>query len=213
MTSTSQSMAKPARRGREMSPEPGPAMRALSPRWQRCVECLFLTDGDRTKAIRLAGYKGTPESLRVMACRIFRDDRVRAAIREECAKEIEITEPELISINRSIYRNVGEKAADRLRAVGMMWDRANPVMTRHEISVEHHLSSDERDVQHYRALKKLGAPLDAFVARFGPHGVARVEAMVLAEEAKQREIEGGSRGSIEVDYEEAEPAAVDEDTL
>jgi hypothetical protein len=80
----------------------------------------------------------------------------------------------------------------------MIWDRSNPVVSKHKLEITHHLSNDERDIQHYRALKKLGATPDAFVARFGPHGIARVQALILAEEAKHREIEGDT---IDTDYE------------
>jgi hypothetical protein len=174
---------------RDPVPEPGPAMRVLPVKWQRAVESLFLTDGDQTKALRLAGYEGKPASMNVMASRIFADDRVRLAVREECNRRIETYEPELISVTRHIMHDMSEKAADRLRAVGMLWDRANPVMTRHRIEVEHHVTDAERDIQHWRALKKLGATSEAFLDRFGPNGVARVEALVLAEEARRREIE------------------------
>jgi hypothetical protein len=184
----------------EPTPELGPAMRVLPQKWQHAVLALFLTNGDRSKALRAAGYQGKPESLRVMSCRIYGDDRVRAAIREEANKVIDICEPEMIGTALTICRDVGERASDRLAAVRMIWDRANPVINKHKLEIEHHLTSDERDIQHYLALKKLGAPQSAFVARFGPHGIARVEAMILAEEAKRREIDGGN--TIETDYEE-----------
>jgi hypothetical protein len=172
-------------------PELGPAMRALHPKWQRAVVALFATNGDRTKALRLAGYTVPKHnSLKVMAHRIFADDRVRAAIREVAGANIDIAEPELLGTTMAILRNVGEKASDRLAAIRMVWDRANPVISKHKLDVEHHVSSDERDMQHYRALKRLGAPPDAFLARFGVHGIRRVEMMIVAEEAKRREIEG-----------------------
>jgi phage terminase small subunit len=135
-------------------PECGPAMRALNPRWRRAVECLFLTEGDRTAALKLAGYTGKHESLKVMACRNYTDDRMRAAIPEEIMRRIDIAEPELFAIVSRIMNDANEKAADRLRAVSMIWDRSNPVMTKHKIEVEHHLTNDERDLQHWRALKK-----------------------------------------------------------
>src|SRR5262249_47811957 len=149
--------------------------RVLPPKWREAVLALFLTDGDRTKALKLAGYKGKPQSLNVMASRIFGDDRVRAAVKEECSRRIDITEPAVIAAVLRIMHN-GEKDTDRLRAAGMLWDRANPVMSKHRIEIEHHQTDDERDVQHWYALKKLGAPPDAFISRFGPNGLARVEA-------------------------------------
>ncbi len=109
--------------------------------------------------------------MKVSASRIFADDRVRAAIREEAARNIDIAEPEMLAQTMSIIRNVNERAADRLAAIRMVWDRANPVISEHKLEVEHHLTNDERDMQHYRALKRLGAPPDAFLARFGVHGI------------------------------------------
>jgi len=81
----------------------------------------------------------------------------------------------------------------------MIWDRANPVMNRLKIDVEHHLSQDEIDVQHYLALKQIGAPANAFLARFGVNGLPRVEAMVAAKEQKARLTEGTT---IDVEYTE-----------
>jgi hypothetical protein len=174
---------------RDPVPQLGPAMRVLPEKWQKAVDGLFLTDGDRSKALRLAGYAGKPESINVMASRIFGDDRVRRAIREECNRRIDACEPELMAVTRNIMHDISEKAGDRLRAAGMLWDRSNPVIHQHRIEVAHHLTDDERDIQHWRALKKLGATSEAFFARFGPNGVARVEALVFAEEARRREIE------------------------
>jgi hypothetical protein len=177
---------------RDPTPERGPCMRLLPPKWARAVDALFLSGGDRSKALVIAGYEGKPASINVMASRIFGDARVRAAIKEECLYRIDASEPELYAITMNILRDTGEKAADRLRAIEMVWSRANPVMTRHKIEVEHHMTDDERDIRHWHALKKLGATADAFLARFGPNGLPRVEALVLAEEAKRREIESGS---------------------
>jgi hypothetical protein len=186
-------------------------MRVLPLKWQRAVEALFLTEGDRTQALRLAGYEGKPTSLNVMASRIFGDERVRRAIKEQCNARIDTSEVETMAIVRHIMRNTSEKAADRLRAASMIWDRANPVMNRLKVEVEHSLSDAERDIQHYYGLKKLGAPQDAFIARFGPNGLARVEAMVLAEEAKRRQIENGST-TIDAEYEDVTPDEPDEPT-
>jgi len=177
------------RRRRDPIPELGPAMRVLPEKWQKAVDALFLVDGDRSKALRLAGYQGKSESINVMASRIFADDRVRRAIREECTRRIDASEPELISVTRKILHDANEKASDRLRAASMLWDRSNPVVHKHQVEVEHHLSDDERDVQHYHALQKLGAPHAAFLARFGPNGLARVEAFIAAEETKRHMIE------------------------
>jgi hypothetical protein len=189
-------------RPNEPQPELGPAMRALPLRWQRAVTALFVTKGNRSAALRAAGYKAKPNSLHVLASRIFADDRVRAAVREVAARMIEIAEPELLATTLDIMRDTDNRAADRLAAVRMVWDRANPVMTKHKVEVEHHLSSAELDVQHYRALQKIGAPQEAFLARFGHNGLARVQTMILAEEAKQKQIE--ATATIDGEFEEVE---------
>jgi phage terminase small subunit len=135
----------------EPQPELGPAMRALPLRWQRAVTALFVTKGNRSAALRAAGYKAQPNSLHVLASRIFADDRVRAAVRECAARMIEIAEPELLATTLDIMRDTATRPADRLAAARMVWDRANPVLNKTKIEVEHHLSSDELDAQHYRA--------------------------------------------------------------
>jgi hypothetical protein len=200
MPATAAISAQPLVTRRGPTPELGPAMRAISPRWQAAVEALFLSNGRQAEALRLAGYQGKPESMDVMASRLFGDERVRAAIREECRKRIDITEPELITTVRSILRDENAKDADRLKAAALFWDRSNPVESKLKIDVQHHVTDAERDIQHYRALKNIGAPQEAFLARFGPHGIARVEAMILAEESKRREIEGSN--TIDADYQE-----------
>jgi hypothetical protein len=187
---------------RPNEPELGPAMRALHPRWQRAVTALFLTKGNRSAALRAAGYKAKPNALHVLASRIFADARVRAAVREVCLQTIETSEPELLATTLAIMRDTATRPADRLAAARMVWDRANPVMTKHKVEVEHHLSSDELDVQHYRALQKIGAPQEAFLARFGHNGMARVQAMILAEEVKLKQIEAPA-DVVDVEYEEA----------
>jgi hypothetical protein len=134
-------------------PELGPAMRILPLRWQRAVTALFLTGGNKTQALRHAGYGAKMNSLHAMAGRIFADPRVRAAVREVALQQIDIAEPELLSVTLGIMRDSNEPARDRLRAVAMVWDRTNPVTTKMQIDVAHHLSTDDRDMQHYRACR------------------------------------------------------------
>jgi hypothetical protein len=170
--------------------EIGPAMRALSVRHRQAVIELFNTGGNRTEALRRCGYGGKPDNLNSHASKFFSDRRVRAAIREECLARLEYLEPEILEAVRTIANNTKIKPADRLRALGLLWDRSRPVESKHKIEVEHHVTNDERDVQHYLAMKKIGAPPDAFLRRFGANGMARVEALVAAEEARRRQLDG-----------------------
>jgi hypothetical protein len=100
-----------------------------------------------------------------------------------------------------IMRDANEKGGDRLRAAAMIWDRAAPVVNKLKVDIEHHLSVNELDVKHYRALQRLGAPHQAFIDRFGVNGLARVEALVTADDQRQKQIEGPS-DAIDADYEE-----------
>jgi hypothetical protein len=74
----------------EPAPELGAAMRALpNETWRRACTALFITAGNRTEALRIAGYKGDHHGggIAVQAHKMFRDKRMIAAIRE-CAAEI-----------------------------------------------------------------------------------------------------------------------------
>jgi len=175
----------------------GPAMRALHPRWQRAVIGLFISGGNKTAALRLAGYKADNlNSIKATASKIFADARVKAAVLEECANHLATDAPEMLAIAAGIARNTEARDADRLSATRIYLDRGLPITTTHRVEVEHHLSVDQTDMEHYRALQKLGAPQSAFLARFGANGLPRVEAMVAADDAKHK--------LIETDYQEVE---------
>jgi hypothetical protein len=194
-----------------LDPELGVAMRALIPRHRQAVLELFNTRGNRTEALRRCGYGGTnaARSLRNLHCeasKFFADRRVRAAIREECLARLEYIEPEILENVRAIGNDEKVKPADRLRALGMIWDRSRPVESTHRIEIEHHLTNDERDVAHYVAMKKMGVGPDAFLRRFGAAGIARVEAMVAAEAARRQDTSPMIEGHA-VHTDDAEEAA------
>jgi|SRR6516165_4912394 hypothetical protein len=175
----------------EPAPEIGPAMRSLpNERWRRACTALFITGGDRTAALRLAGYNGDHRGggIAVQAHKMFRDKRMIAAIRECASEIINGSEPELIAVTFEILRDTAQDPKARLSAARLLWDRARPITTQHKIEVEHHLSSDQLDEQHYRALQRIGAPESAFLARFGHNGLSRVQALVAAEDRKQKQI-------------------------
>jgi phage terminase small subunit len=165
----------------------GPCMRALKPQQQRAVLALFQTEGNRTQAMALAGYStNSHKALKSYASAFFRNERVRAAVREVAEHEIAIAEPELLALTWRIARDVGTAPRDRLRAIGMVWDRTNPVLHKHEVKVGVHLTAEEIDSQHFRALQKLNAPEQAFLDRFGINGLQRVREMVAIEDARQK---------------------------
>jgi hypothetical protein len=187
---------------REPAPELGPAMRALPPKWQQAVMHLFLNGGNKTGAVRSAGFgNGSKQrTLSVIGHRLFNDERVRAAVKEVATANIDIAEPEVLATTLDIMRDGLIPARDRLRAAGMIWDRANPVINKTKVDITSHLSTDELDLTHYRALQRIGAPHEAFINRFGESGLARVEAMALADDNRMKLIESGQ--TVDADYED-----------
>jgi hypothetical protein len=182
----------------EPASEFGPAMRVLPVRWQRAVVGLFLNGGNMTAAYKAAGFASTTsKSVKSCAWRLFNDARVKAAVLEEAANHISSSAPEMLSVVAGIARSVKAKDADRLSAARIYLDRGLPLTTTHKIEVEHHLSVDQTDMEHYRALKKLGAPQSAFLDRFGANGLDRVVQLVAADDAKHK--------VIEANYEEVTP--------
>jgi hypothetical protein len=162
---------------------------------------LFVTGGNQSGAYRMAGLGGASDhAVRANSSRLFADPRIRAAIREYAITQIDVAEPEVMHTVLQIMRDANERGADRLRAAAMIWDRAAPVVNKLKVDVEHHLSVNELDVKHYRALQRLQAPRQAFLDRFGVNGLARVEALVTADELRQKQIEGPA--AIDADYEE-----------
>jgi hypothetical protein len=193
----------PEIRSGELPPELGPAMRSLPTAWQRAALAIFETNGNRSDALRKAGFKfKTPHSCQAYASRLFLDPRMRAAVSELMAYMLESIEPELFGAVLQIMRDNKGDAKDKLRAAAMIWDRARPIKTMHQVHVEHHLTTDEIDMAHYRALKKLNAPHSTFLERFGTNGLPRVEAMVAVDDAKVRQVTDQSGSVIETQFEE-----------
>jgi hypothetical protein len=165
--------------------ELGPAMAALRPHWRKAVLGLFLHRGRRTKAYLEGFPNGNPEYAYSRASRFFGDKRVIAAVREVALKNLQIEEPELLGVVHDIIRDVTADNRDRLMAVRMVWDRTRPAESKLSIDVSHHLTVEQTEVQHYRALQRLGAPRQAFIERFGHNGIERVERLVAIEDKRE----------------------------
>ena len=136
-----------------------------------------------------------------MAWKVFADPRVKAAVLEECANRLATDAPEMLALVAGIARNTEARDADRLSAARIYLDRGLPLTTTHRVEVEHHLSVDQTDMEHYRAMQKMGVPQSAFLDRFGANGLPRVQAMIAAEEVKQK--------VIAADYHEVEEVTPD----
>jgi hypothetical protein len=168
--------------------ELGPAMRALpNDRWRAFVHHLVTGKpghGCLTRAYAAAGFSGTRKTLTSQAHRMTRDERVIAAIAEEARKVIRIGHPEAVNALFGMVRNPEHR--DHARAVAMVLDRCDPVVTTQKIDVVHrHESPDQRALEELKALRKLGTPRVTLLELFGPNGLDRLEMLEAAEIAQR----------------------------
>lgn len=121
----------------------GPAMEALRPLQREFVR-RFIALGqngwqDNSLAAGEAGYKGTPEVLRVTGHRLAHNPAVQAAIFEETRKRVSLSAAVVATpIAISIAMDEKVPARDRLRACEMLFNRGGmPAMSEHKVTVEH----------------------------------------------------------------------------
>ena len=171
--------------------ELGPAMKALpNDRWRAFVRAL-VTDtkgyGAITRAARAAGFgKATtrPSSLSKQAHDLSRDDRIIAAIAEETRKVIRVGHPEAVAALFSMVRDPAHR--NHARAVAMVIDRCDPVVTKHFVDVTHHHEDPDRvALEELKALRQLGATRDTLLQMFGVNGLERIEALEAVETAQR----------------------------
>jgi hypothetical protein len=97
-------------------------MKAITPKMQ-CFITAFIETGDRKQALKLAGYRGNPNALRVQLWRLMRKPHVRAAMQQQTLEALESDGP----LGRAVLRELAEKAESesvRLRAAEILLDRA-----------------------------------------------------------------------------------------
>jgi hypothetical protein len=169
----------------------GPAMKALpNDKWRAFVRAL-VTDtkgyGAITRAARAAGFgkaNTRPSSLSKQAYDLSRDERIIAAIAEESRKVIRVGHPEAVAALFSIVRDPAHR--DHARAVAMVIDRCDPVVTKHSVDVTHrHEDPDRIALEELKALRQLGAPREKLLEMFGPNGLDRIEALEAVELAQR----------------------------
>jgi hypothetical protein len=127
--------------------EPGPAMRALANDRHRLFVELYLIEtfgngnkknyGAQARAARKAGFGGQKTRATTYAqigWKLMRDDRIIAAVAEESRKFLRAGAPEAVKAVLAGIRDPKHK--DHARFVGMLLDRADPVMTEHKVTVE-----------------------------------------------------------------------------
>jgi phage terminase small subunit len=170
--------------------ELGPAMRALNDRYRAFVEFYLLEKpgrGAQTAAARRAGF-GTPRttalSMAQIAYRLMRDERIVAAIAEESRKLLRAGAPDAVKALRNMVNDPAHK--DHARAVAMLLDRSDPIVTHQQIDVTHkHVDPDTEAIEELRALRQLGTSREKLIELFGGNGLARLEVLEAADAAQR----------------------------
>jgi phage terminase small subunit len=140
-------MSDPPKSADEL-PDWGPKMRALANDRQRAFVCALFEaprkEGRVIYAARAAGY-GTPEStnksLSVIGSRLNVSDSIQAAIAEESQRRLRGLSPTAITALENLLGDPTHR--DHARGIGMVLDRADPVATSHNITVEHKAAPHE----------------------------------------------------------------------
>jgi hypothetical protein len=166
--------------------ELGPAMRELNERQRLFVRHLLLEKpgmGAPVRAARAAGYNG--KWIRNVAHDLTRNLKVLAALSEEARKIIR--GPGYAEAVGALMRLVRDpKHRDHARGIGMVLDRADPLISKHEAIVTHrHENPDQAALEELKALRKLGTTRDKLLELYGPNGLDRLEMLEAAEIAQR----------------------------
>ena len=169
----------------------GEAMRALpNDRWRAFVRHIVSDTkgyGAATRAMRAVGFgKATtkPATLTKHAYQLSHDERVIAAVAEECKKIIRNGHPEIVAAAFNLVRSPQHR--DHGRAVFGLLDRLDPVQTRHSIDVTHRVENpDVVALEELKALRQLGTPREKLLELYGGNGLDRLEMLEAAETAQR----------------------------
>jgi hypothetical protein len=120
-----------------------------------------------------------------------------AAIAEESKKIVRAGSPEAVSALYAMIRNPDHKGHER--AVAMVLDRADPVVTQQNVQVTHRvIDPDAEALEELRALRALGTTRAKLLELFGQNGLDRVEQLEATDNARRAD----QAKIIEADYEE-----------
>lgn len=114
----------------------GEAMLALTPNQRAFVTALLIFGGvKQTEAALAAGYGGNPRSAAVVACRMMRNPRILAAMREEADRRLRSG---ALLASSALIEIVGDRAhRDRFKAAVELLNRGGLLVeTQHRVIVE-----------------------------------------------------------------------------
>jgi len=182
----------------------GPCMRALpNDRWRDFVFHLVTGppgNGAQTRAARLAGFgkkNKNPHSINNLAYVMAHDPHTIAAVAEQSKLVVRAGAPEAVNALYGMIRNPDHK--DHARAVAMVLDRTDPVVSQQNVNVTHRvIDPDAESLEELRALRALNTPREKLLELFGPNGLDRVERLEAADNARRAD----AAKMIEADYKE-----------
>jgi phage terminase small subunit len=166
-----------------------PAMRALpNDRWRKFVWAYLSAEpgyGAATSAARAAGYKAkTAHGLNTLAYVLMHDPRMISAIAEQSKLVVRAGSPEAVNALFGMIRNPEHK--DHARAVAMVLDRTNPVVSHQYTQVTHQvIDHDAEALAELRALRQLGTPRMKLLEIYGGNGLDRLEQQEAADNARR----------------------------
>ena len=178
------------RRPREDWGQLSPEMRGLpNDEWRRFALELVTGSpghGRYANAARAAGFgkNSTPTNLAKIAWRMAHDDRVIAAVASESRRLLRGGHPEAVNALHNIIRDPQHR--DHGRAVLALLDRVDPVVSKQDISVTHRvIDPDQEALEELRALRQLGVSREVMIQNFGGNGLARLERLEAADNARR----------------------------
>ena len=188
-------MVTPARRKEADWGELGPAMRALPKHKYRLYVEFYLLEkpgyGAQVNAAMRAGFfteKTMPINRARIASRVHHDERIQAALVEEGRKIVRGCAPDAAKALLELVRDKDHK--DHARALGMVLDRVDPMVTRTDMNVVHKIiDPDTEALEELRALRALHTPHAKMLEVFGVNGLDRLLALERRSDAAKA-IEG-----------------------
>ena len=149
----------------------GPAMRKLTIRMRNFVWAMLSPTGNgdlnHMEAARIAGYSGDNNVLKVTGYWLYHDDRIQAAMREEGHARLGAAVPVATAMLVQIA-TTSIKEGSRLKAIQMILNRAGlPEISKHEVSVKHEMSEEEKIERAIRLAKDLGLDPRALLGKVG----------------------------------------------
>jgi hypothetical protein len=173
-----------------------------NPKWRAFVEYFLLEEpgyGAQAAAARKAGFGRANSSALTMtqiASRLMRDPRMVAALAAESKKLLRAGAPEAVKALMNLVRDPTHR--DHGRAVGLVLARTDPETTRHDVSVIHRIiDPDTEALEELRALRHLGTPRHKLLELFGGNGLARLEQLEAADNARRADAAKVIDGAVE----------------